>query len=99
VLFSTRDPAKPLAYLPRPMLAADPAIPHESGRCAHPPHDPISSFRDCIFFNGLTRHAGRWWMYYGGSEYYTCLATAQAVNREDQLIQSGRSVGSPSGTG
>ena len=80
VLFSTRDPAKPLAYLPRPMLAADPAIPHESGRRADPPHDPISSFRDCIFFNGLTRYAGRWWMYYGGSEYYTCLATAHALH-------------------
>jgi len=76
VLFSKRDPAKALAYLPRPMLAADPTIPHESGRCAEPPHDPISTFRDCIFFNGLTRHAGKWWLYYGGSEYYTCLATA-----------------------
>jgi predicted GH43/DUF377 family glycosyl hydrolase len=28
------------------------------------------------FFNGLTRHAGKWWAYYGGSEVYTCLATA-----------------------
>ena len=78
VLFSKRNPAKALAYLPQPALAADPRIPHESGRCAQPPHDPISSFRDCIFFNGLTRHAGKWWMYYGGSEYYTCLATAPA---------------------
>ena len=78
VLFSERNPRKALAYLPRPMLAADPAIPHESGRRAEPPHDPISTFRDCIFFNGLTRHAGKWWMYYGGSEYYTCLATAAA---------------------
>ena len=78
VLFNQRDPANALSYLPRPMLTADPTIPHESGRRAQPPHDPISSFRDCIFFNGLTRHAGRWWMYYGGSEYYTCLATAAA---------------------
>jgi predicted GH43/DUF377 family glycosyl hydrolase len=78
VLFSKRDPTKPLAYLPQPMLAADPAIPHESGRSAEAPHEPISNFRDCIFFNGLTRHAGKWWMYYGGSEYYTCLATASA---------------------
>ena len=78
VLFSIKDPAKATAYLPRPMLAADPSIPYESGRCADPPHGPISSFRDCIFFNGLTRHAGKWWMYYGGSEYYTCLATAPA---------------------
>ncbi|MHB1769278.1 MAG: hypothetical protein ACYCUV_15675 [Phycisphaerae bacterium] len=36
----------------------------------------VSSFDDTIFFTGLTRHNGKWWMYYGGSEYYTCLATA-----------------------
>ena len=78
VRFDKRNPAKSTDYLPLPMLAADPNIPHESGRAAHPPHEPISSFRDCIFFNGLTRHAGQWWMYYGGSEYYTCLATAPA---------------------
>jgi predicted GH43/DUF377 family glycosyl hydrolase len=78
VLFSRRDPSRALAYLPRPMLTADPAIPHESGRRAQPPHERISAFRDCIFFNGLTRHAGQWWLYYGGSEYYTCLATAPA---------------------
>ena len=78
VLFSKRDPTKALAYLPRPMLAAEPSIPHESGCRAVPPHDPISTFRDCIFFNGLTLHDGKWWMYSGGSEYYTCLATADA---------------------
>jgi predicted GH43/DUF377 family glycosyl hydrolase len=76
VLFSEREPAKALSYLPRPMLAADPEIPHESGRRAQLPHEEISDFRDCIFFNGLTRHRGMWWLYYGGSEYYTCLATA-----------------------
>lgn len=78
VLFDRREPARAIEYLPRPMLAADPQIPHESGRRAEPPHEPISSFRDCIFFNGLTRHNGNWWLYYGGSEYYTCLATATA---------------------
>jgi predicted GH43/DUF377 family glycosyl hydrolase len=88
VLFSTRDPAKSLAYLPRPMLAADPKIPHESGRRADPPHDPISTFRDCIFFNGLTRHANQWWMYYGGSEYYTCLATAPVAPAPAREITS-----------
>jgi predicted GH43/DUF377 family glycosyl hydrolase len=76
VLFDKRDPTRALEYLPRPMLAADPDIPHESGRSAAPPHERISSFRDCIFFNGLTRHDRKWWLYYGGSEYYTCLATA-----------------------
>jgi hypothetical protein len=78
VLFSKCDPTRAIEYLPRPMLAADPEIPHESGRSAHPPHQPLSTFRDCIFFNALTRHEGKWWLYYGGSEYYTCLATALA---------------------
>jgi len=82
VLFDKREPTKALAYLPRPMLAAEPCIPHESGRRAEPPHDPVSTFRDCIFFNGLTRADGKWWMYYGGSEYYTCLATATARDNE-----------------
>jgi len=78
VLFDQRDPTRAVAYLPRPMLTADPSIPHESGRRPEPPHERVSSFRDCIFFNALTRHAGQWWLYYGGSEYYTCLATAPA---------------------
>lgn len=78
VLFSQADPGRPVAWLPRPVLQADPHIPWEDGRRADPPHDPVSGFRDCLFFNGLTRHAGHWWLYYGGSEYYTCLATAPA---------------------
>lgn len=80
VLFNKREPTRALAYLPRPMLTADPTIPHESGCLAEPPHEQISTFRDCIFFNGLTRYADQWWMYYGGSEYYTCLATAPILN-------------------
>ena len=82
VLFSTRDPERPSEYLPRPVLTADPAIPHEHGFSAADPTKMISSFADCIFFNGLTQHTGRWWMYYGGSEYYTCLATASAVRKK-----------------
>jgi predicted GH43/DUF377 family glycosyl hydrolase len=78
VLLSRKDPAQPVSFLPSPVLQADPAIPYESGRSAIAPHPPISSFRDCVFFNGLTRHQGKWWVYYGGSEYYTCLATALA---------------------
>jgi predicted GH43/DUF377 family glycosyl hydrolase len=61
------------------MLAADPAIPCESGLAAESPHQSISRFRDCIFFNGLTQFDGRWWLYYGGSEYYTCLATSSPL--------------------
>ena len=76
VLFSIHEPGKPRSFLPRPMLVADPAIPFESGRDANPPHGAVSNFHDCIFFNGLTRYADKWWLYYGGSEVYTCLATA-----------------------
>jgi predicted GH43/DUF377 family glycosyl hydrolase len=78
VLFSLDNPEQPLEWLPRPILHAEAQYPYESGLSAEPPHQPISTFRDCIFFNGLTRHNGQWWMYYGGSEVYTCLATARA---------------------
>ena len=78
VLLSKADPAAPLAWLPRSPLFAETKYPYENGFTAEAPHRPISSFADCIFFNGLTRHDGHWWCYYGGSEYYTCLATARA---------------------
>ncbi len=76
VLLDRRDPEKAIDWLPRPVLHAEPEHPWEDGRCARPPHRRISQFRDCIFFNGLTRHDGQWWLYYGGSEFYTCLAHA-----------------------
>lgn len=76
VLLDRHDPEVALDWLPRPVLYAEPTFPWEDGRCATPPHRRISQFRDCIFFNGLTRHAGQWWLYYGGSEFYTCLAQA-----------------------
>lgn len=76
VLFSKRELTKPLEWLPRPLLSADPAIPWEDGRGASPPHEKVSYFRDTVFFTGLTRHDAKWWMYYGGGEYYTCLAQA-----------------------
>jgi len=78
VLFSKENPEKPLRWLPRSPLFAEVKFPYENGFTAEPPHKPISNYSDCIFFNGLTRHAGKWWVYYGGSEYYTCLATAIA---------------------
>jgi predicted GH43/DUF377 family glycosyl hydrolase len=76
VLFSRKNVEKPLGYLPKPVLAADSTVYYEHGLSAQPPHEPVSVFADCIFFNGLTLHNGKWWFYYGGSEYYTCLATA-----------------------
>lgn len=76
VLLSKRDPETPLRWLPRSPLFAEKKFPYENGFSADAPHQMISSFADCIFFNGLTQHQGKWWIYYGGSEYYTCLATA-----------------------
>ena len=78
VLLDRHDPEKAIEWLPRPILHAEPVYPWEDGRCAAPPHRRISQFRDCIFFNGLTQHDGQWWLYYGGSEFYTCLAQAAA---------------------
>jgi predicted GH43/DUF377 family glycosyl hydrolase len=78
VLLSKTDPEKPLGWLPRSPLFAEPQYPYENGFTANAPHKAISNFADCIFFNGLTRSQGKWWLYYGGSEYYTCLATASA---------------------
>jgi predicted GH43/DUF377 family glycosyl hydrolase len=78
VLLSRNDPEKAIDWLPRPIIHAETGIPHEFGLSAEEPHRPVSEFRDCIFFNALTRYDSKWWMYYGGSEYYTCLATAPA---------------------
>jgi predicted GH43/DUF377 family glycosyl hydrolase len=61
------------------VLQADTGIPFEDGYSAEEPRQFITSFADTIFFTGMTAYQGKWWMYYGGSEYYTCLATADAV--------------------
>jgi len=76
VLFSTRDPETPLEWLPRPVLAADAKIPYEDGYSAEAPHRPVSYWRDTVFICGMTVFGNKWYAYYGGSEYYTCLATA-----------------------
>lgn len=78
VLLDRYDPEKAIEWLPRPIFCAETKYPWEDGKAARPPHETISPFQDTIFFTGLVRHAGQWWMYYGGSEYYTCLATAPA---------------------
>lgn len=79
VLLDRNQPERALEWLPRPVLTADPALPWEHGQSAQPPHQRVSQFRDCIFFNGLTRWQNQWMLYYGGSEFYTCLATAPAL--------------------
>lgn len=78
VLLSKPAPSTAIDVLDRPVLAADPAIPWEDARSADDLTEMVSYFRDTIFFTGMTRHEGQWWLYYGGSEYYTCLATAHA---------------------
>lgn len=78
VLFSKSNPEQPLEYLPRPVLEADSSLSYENGYSADEPQQFITSWADTVFFTGMTLRNGRWWVYYGGSEYYTCLATARA---------------------
>jgi predicted GH43/DUF377 family glycosyl hydrolase len=77
VLFSKKDVMKPIEWLPRPILAADSKFPYEAGYSADG-KTPVSHWRDTVFFTGITLFKGKWMAYYGGSEYYTCLATAPA---------------------
>lgn len=81
VLLSKANPEKLLKWQPRSPLFAEPKYPFEHGFTATPPHKQISTFEDCIFVNGITQHQGMWWVYYGGSEYYSCLATSTAENQ------------------
>lgn len=78
VLLSKSAPARVLEIVDRPVLSADPTIPWEDARSSEDPQTLVSYFRDTIFFTGMTRYEKRWWLYYGGSEYYTCLAVAKA---------------------
>lgn len=75
VLFSRKDVSKPISWLERPILKAD-QRPYENGYDYKNPSVLVSNWRDTVFFTGMTRKDNRWMMYYGGSEYYTCLATA-----------------------
>ena len=78
VLFSADAPQKPIEWLPSPVLFAEKKFPYEDGFSAEPPHSFTSCWADTVFFTGMTRHKSQWLLYYGGSEYYTCLATAPA---------------------
>lgn len=84
VLFSLRDPETPMEWLPRPVLAADAKIPYEDGYSAELPHRPVSYWRDTVFLCGMTVFRNKWYAYYGGSEYYTCLATAPGQASDDR---------------
>jgi predicted GH43/DUF377 family glycosyl hydrolase len=83
VLLSKSDPEHARDWLPRPVVAAEEKYPWENCRSPEDPDRLVSSFRDTIFFTGLTEHDGAWWMYYGGSEVYTCLARADAPHGRD----------------
>jgi len=72
--------------LNHPVLVADAFYPWENGEIEGSPHSLMSYFRDTIFFTGMTQHQGRWWLYYGGSEYYTCLAHAEVNVRESSSL-------------
>ncbi len=75
VLFSKSNPQKPIDWLPRPVLSASPSRPEESCM-SFDNKDVVSDWGDTVFFTGLTKVADKWFLYYGGSEYYTCLATS-----------------------
>ncbi|QWB95417.1 hypothetical protein KHQ89_05540 [Mycoplasmatota bacterium] len=76
VLFSKLDVTKPIDYLNRPILKTDDR-PYENGYDYKKPDVLVSAWKNTIFFTGMTKHDGKWMCYYGGSEYYTCLAYAK----------------------
>ena len=77
VLFDKKDVTKPLEWLPRPVLYAERQYPWENCQSEKEPHIVVSDWRDTVFFNGLLLHEGKWMVYYGGSEYYTCFAFSE----------------------
>lgn len=82
VLFHKGDPAKPIDWLKRPILYSSPEVPYEQGYSCNDPRRIVSAWQDTVFFTGMTRYNGEWFCYYGGGEYYTCLAKAKAGKPE-----------------
>ena len=81
ILLSKKNPENPIEILKRPVLYAEEKYPWEFGKSVEDPTKEISKFADCIFLNAVTRYNGKWWVYYGGSEVYTCLATSLDLNK------------------
>ena len=79
VLFHKDDITHPVEWLPRPVLWVEEQYPWENGLSKDAPHEPVSHWRDTIFFDGFLLYNGQWRAYYGGSEYYTCLAVSDDV--------------------
>jgi predicted GH43/DUF377 family glycosyl hydrolase len=90
VLLTKAEPQHAIDWLPRPVLAAEQRYPWEDGRSAEDPNLLVSPFRETIFFTGMTLHDRTWWLYYGGSEVYTCLALAEADGTPDDGEVSAR---------
>lgn len=83
VRFDRGNPERPLDWLNFPVLKCEPQYPWENGRSPRAPYNVVSRWRDTLFFTGLTERAGKIYLYYGGSEYYTCLATTDVKPKED----------------
>lgn len=81
VLFKKNDPTHPVEWLPRPVLTTEKQYPWENGLSADESDKVVSYWRDTIFFTGMTKHDDHWWAYYGGSEYYTCLAISDDIKK------------------
>ena len=77
VLLSKTKPELPRDVLNRPVLCAEEAYPWEYGYSTE--GKPISDWRDTVFFTGMTKLGDRLAVYYGGSEYYTCLAFSDII--------------------
>ena len=74
VRFSASEPTVPTGLLNFPAITADSEVPYEAGFSCDKPDILVSNWRDTVFFTGLTEFKGKYYVYYGGSEYYTCLA-------------------------
>ena len=73
VLFSPDAPDVPVDFLRAPVLYCETKYPYEDGYSATEKGRPVSNWRDTIFFTGMTQVGDELYIYYGGSEYYTCL--------------------------
>ena len=65
-LFNKEDPEELVDYMKEPFL-----IPHE-------PYELKGFINYTLFFETILKHDGKWWIWYGGADHVTCLATAPA---------------------
>ncbi len=77
VLLSKKAPDIPRDVLLQPILYAEDRYPWENGYSTE--GNRISDWRDTVFFTGMTKIDNRLAIYYGGSEYYTCLALSDEI--------------------